>query len=362
MAFPIEETGGQPPSPVVEASGARPPTLPAGEPIAAPHRSLLSGLRAATFFRSFKMRLGLGIFVFFVLMAAFGPLIVRTDPQAMGPDSLMAPSAQHLLGTTQTGQDVLAQLLNGARTSLFVGFVAGGVATCLSVILGLAAGYLGGAGDESISMLSNIFLVIPALPLLIIMSAYLPSKGPFTIALVISVTGWAWGARVLRSQTLSMRKRDFVEAARASGEGTLRILFAEILPNEVAIVASSFIGTVIYAIITEASLAFLGLSDPTMTSWGTMLYWAQNNNALLVGAWWWFVPPGLCIALVGAGLALVNFGIDEITNPRLRTATPPIPTARRSRAAITSAAAAGGAVDESVARSSVAPSQGGALQ
>ena len=146
-------------------------------------------------------------------------------------------------------------------------------------------------------------------------------RGPLPVAIVIGFTGWAWGARVLRAQTMSLRKREFVEAARASGESTLRIIFAEILTNELAIVASSLIFTIIYAIFSEVGLEFLGLSDVTVTSWGNMLFWATNNQALLLGAWWWIVPPGLCIALLGAGLAFTNFGIDELTNPRLRDAS-----------------------------------------
>lgn len=319
MAIPARGAEPLPEETRYQPGGDVPPTAPAGAALTAATPVARPRTLAATLLNSMRMRLGLSIFALFALVAIFGPLIIRTDPQAMSAAVLQPPSAAHLLGTTQTGQDVLAQLVNGARTSLTVGFVAGIIATALSVIFGVTSGYLGGAMDEGISMLSNIFLVIPALPLLIVLASYLTAKGPLTIGLVISVTGWAWGARVMRAQTLSMRKRDFVEAARASGESAIRIIFAEILPNELAIVASSFIGTVIYAIITEASLAFLGLSDVTMTSWGTMLYWAENNNALLVGAWWWFVPPGLCIALVGAGLALVNFGIDEITNPRLRS-------------------------------------------
>jgi peptide/nickel transport system permease protein len=141
------------------------------------------------------------------------------------------------------------------------------------------------------------------------------------VALVISFTGWSWGARVLRSQTLSLRRREFVQAARAGGERTHRIIFWEILPNEIAIVASSLVFTIIFAILAEIGLEFLGLSDVTLNSWGNMLYWASNNNALLVGAWWWFLPPGLCIAVLGAGLAFINSGIDEITNPRLRDAS-----------------------------------------
>lgn len=267
-----------------------------------------------------KIAVGLAIIIFFVLLAAVGPLIDRTNPSALSSAVLQPPSAHHLLGTTESGQDVLAQLIVGARISLLVGFVAGAIATAFSLFVGLLSGYLGGVSDDLLSTLSNIFLVIPTLPLVIVLAGYLPNKGALSVAIVISVSGWAWGARVQRAQTLSIRRRDFIEAARIAGEGTMRIILFEILPNEWAIVATNFLFTVIFAILTEAALAFLGLANVSEWSWGTMLYWAQNDSALQVGAWWWFVPPGLCIALVGTGLALVNFGIDEFVNPRLRVA------------------------------------------
>src|SRR6202012_3404458 len=136
------------------------------------------------------------------------------------------------------------------------------------------------------------------------------------IGVIIAITGWAWGARVLRAQTLSVKRREFVEAARIIGEGRIRIMFAEVVPNLLAIVASSFLFTMLYAIGTYIALAYLGVTSTSVWNWGTMLYWAQNSNAPLTGAWWWFVPPGLCIALVGMGLALLNFGVDEFINPR----------------------------------------------
>lgn len=274
----------------------------------------LRGLRSRKIVVGFAM---LGVFVF---VAAFAPLLDGTSPSALSATVLQPPSAQHLLGTTQSGQDVLAQLLDGTRISLLVGFVSAAVATLLSLLVGLSAGYLGGMSDEALSGLTNVFLVIPGLPLVIVLAGYLPSKGSLAVAVVIAVTGWAWGARVLRAQTLSLRRRDFVEAARATGERPIRIVLAEILPNQLAIVAALFLGTVTYAVLTQAGLAFLGLADVSSWSWGTMLYWAQNNGALQSGAWWWFVPPGLAIALLGTSLALINFGIDEFVNPRLRVA------------------------------------------
>jgi peptide/nickel transport system permease protein len=276
------------------------------------------GRRWKSALRSKKTMCGLVIIGFFIVIAIIGPWIAPHDPSTTGGAPLAAPSGSHLLGTTQTGQDVLSQLIVGTRISMLVGFIAAAIASVLSVVVGLAGGYFGGIIDEVLDVISNVFLVIPSLPLVIVLAGYLPSRGSLSVAVVISVTGWAWGARVMRAQTLSIRRRDYVEAARATGESTVRILFVEILPNELAIVAANFLGTVTFAILTQAGLAFLGLSDVSSWSWGTMLYWAQSAQALELGAWWWFIPPGLCIALVGTGLVMINFGIDEFINPRLR--------------------------------------------
>ncbi len=278
-------------------------------------------LAAQPSLRSAKMRVGLGIVGSFVFLALVGPLLIHGDPTAFSADQLQAPSVSHWLGTTQTGQDVFTQVVLGARATLLVGFATGLLAPSLSVIIGLTAGYFGGVLDDLLSLLINIFLVMPALPLMIVLAGYVPVHGPLPVALVISFTGWSWGARVLRSQTLSLRRREFVQAARAGGERWHRVIFWEILPNEIPIVVSSLVFTIIFAILAEIGLEFLGLSDVTLSSWGNMLYWASNSNALLLGAWWWFLPPGLCIALLGAGLAFINSGIDELTNPRLRDAS-----------------------------------------
>ena len=265
-----------------------------------------------------KVSFGLGILIFFTLVAIFGPIILTKDPNAFSTDILSPPSATHWLGTTQTGQDVFTQVVVGTRLSIVLGFITGLIATLISVIVGLTGGYFGGWIDDVLSLLSNVFLVLPGLPLAIVLAAFLPYKGPLTVGFVTVITGWSWGARVLRSQTLSMRNREFVEAAKASGETSWRIIFFEIFPNEIALVAAELLGTIIYAILAEAGLEFLGLGDVTTVSWGTMFYWAGNNDAILLGAWWWILAPGLCVAVLGAGLAFINFGIDEIANPRLR--------------------------------------------
>jgi peptide/nickel transport system permease protein len=279
-----------------------------------PGRSWLRGLLAP------KVLTGLVIVGIFTAMAILGPLLLHGDPGSITSARLQPPSLHHLLGTTQQGQDVLTQVIYGARISMEVGFAAGVLTTLWSLLVGLTGGYLSGTSSELLSMFANVFLVLPSLPLVVIMAAYLPNSGSAGIIIVITVTGWAWGARVLRAQTLSLRRRDFVEAARATGQGPVKIMLYDILPNEVAIITVTFLGSVVAAILTEASIAFLGLSNVTQWSWGTMLYWAQVSGAELSQAWWWFVPPGLCIALVGTGLAFVNFGIDDVINPRLRSA------------------------------------------
>src|SRR5262249_7804408 len=175
-----------------------------------------------------KVTIGLVIVLFFVLLALFGPLIAGTDAKAFGSDLHVSPSGAHLLGTTSYGQDVLDQVMIGARISVALGFITGIITTIISVVVGLVSGYVGGWGDESLSVLSNVFLVLPTLPLAIVLTSFLPYKGPLTIGFVLTITGWSWGARVLRAQTLSMRNREFVTAAKATGEPTWRIIFFEI--------------------------------------------------------------------------------------------------------------------------------------
>jgi len=255
---------------------------------------------------------------FFILLAIFGPIILRQDPLTFTEDVLQPPSATHLFGTTNFGEDVFLQTVVGARFSVFMGLGIGLVTSIISVLVGLTSGYFVGWVDETPSLVCNVFLVLPTLPLAILLAAFLPNKGTVAIGFVLTITGWSWGARVLRSQTLSLRNRDCVEAARASGESTWRIIFYEILPNQTSIVAAQFFGTVVYVILAETALEYLGLGDITASTWGNMLFSASNNAALLLGAWWWFLPPGLCIAILGAALTFVNFGIDEIANPRLR--------------------------------------------
>lgn len=264
-----------------------------------------------------KVMAGSIIVAFFVLVAIFGPLFINQNPLKFTLNLLAPPSSAHWLGTNQGGQDIFIQMVVGTRVSVFWAFLTGFLVLILSIAIGLVSGYMGGIVDDILSLLTNVFLVIPGLPLAIVATQYF-SRSELTIALIVALTNWPWGARVMRAQTLSMRNREFVTAARAGGERVWRIIFFDILPNELSLVAAAFITTTIQVMLALAGLEFLGFGDSLTVSWGTILNGAFVGDALLLSAWWWFVPPGLCIALLGSGLALMNFGIDELADPRLR--------------------------------------------
>lgn len=266
-----------------------------------------------------KALVGVTILAIVILVAVFAPLLTEYSPTQRVGRPHQPPSADHWLGTTRLGYDVFTRLIYGARISLAVGFGAGLLITVIGTVLGIIAGYKGGLVDEVITFFTNMILVIPNLPLLLVLAAFIGQASPLVIALILGFTSWAWGVRVTRSETLSVRQRDFVKSAEMLGEPGWRIMAFEIFPNLVSIVGINFIGSVIFAVITEATLEFLGLGDPNTVSWGIMLYNAQNSSALSVGAWWDVLTPCVALAVLGLGLALINFAIDEIANPRLRT-------------------------------------------
>jgi peptide/nickel transport system permease protein len=267
-----------------------------------------------------KAKIGAAILGLFVLIAIIGPAIAPYDPSAISStqDVALGPNAHHLLGTAVDGGDIFSQLLVSIRGTVVLGVLVAAIATFLSVAVGVTAGFLGGVADEGLSLLTNVFLILPALPLLIIVLGFLPRSGQLPTVLVLSLLGWAWGARVIRAQTLTLRGRDFVAAARETGEPTWRLVVFEVLPNEISLIAANFVGTFLYAILTSVALAFIGVADLSSWSLGVMLYWAQNGTAINIGAWWWYVPPGLAVAVLGMSLVLLNFGLDELGNPRLR--------------------------------------------
>ena len=269
-------------------------------------------------FQNWKSATGFTIFFIFLLIAIFAPWIAPYSPSATIYDPNLAPTADHWFGTTNTGQDLYSQFIFSARNTMIVGFGAGILSTIIGLIFGVIGGYRGGLTDAILGFITNLFLVLPGLALLIVIEAYLKASTPFVNGLIIALTGWAWGARVFRSQTMTLAGRDFISAAKMSGKSSLRIMITEICPNMLSIIAGNIMFATLGAILAEAGLAFLGFEDINSTSWGTMLYWASSNSALLRGAWWWFIPPGVGIALVGLSLVLMNFAIDQITNPRLK--------------------------------------------
>ncbi|MEU7873569.1 ABC transporter permease [Dactylosporangium sp. NPDC049140] len=240
------------------------------------------------------------------------------DPDAIAFVPRLHPGAQHWLGTTGLGQDIFAQLVYGTRQSLLIAMTAGLIATVLSVAVGVSAAYLGGIADDVLSLITDIFLVIPTFPLVVVLAAYVGSGSFWVLVGVLVLTGWAYGARQLRAQTLSLRNRDFLESARVRGERRSYIIVAEVLPTMSSLILANFLGAALYAVLAAAGLQFLGLGNTSSDSWGSMLYWSQNQGALVSGLPWWSIAPGLCVALLGAALALVNYAFDELSNPAPR--------------------------------------------
>lgn len=265
-----------------------------------------------------KSRVGLILLLAFALIAIFAPLIAPHDPHDTQFLASEQPSKAHWLGTTQAGEDILSQLIWGARTSLIIGVLAGTFSTLIGLMIGMTAGYAGGLLDDILSFFINLALVVPTLPLMITLSAYSQVKGITLIIFVISITGWGWGARIKHSQIITLRERDYITASIFSGDPMWRIIFREIMPNMTSLIVASFIGASAAAVGAEAGLAFLGLGDPQTVSWGTMLMWANNSGAMLTGQWAYLVAPGLTLALLITSLTLINFGIDAISNPHLR--------------------------------------------
>lgn len=274
-----------------------------------------------TVWSSPKAKVGILLLGFFMLLAILAPLIAPYGPTQNDFGRNEAASGAHWFGTTAAGEDVFSQVVFGTRVSLTVALIAGALSTLIAVVVGLSWGYSKGIISEVINFIVNLFLVIPGLPLMIVIAAYIQNGGLAMIIGVVVITGWAWGARVLHSQSKSLRGRDFVTAAQFSGDSAPRIIFREILPNMTSIVVGSFVGAATAAIIAEASLSFLGIGDTTRVSWGSMLFWAQNSSALLTGQWLLLLMPGLSIALLALAFTLVNFGIDGLSNPRLREGT-----------------------------------------
>lgn len=291
--------------PAVIAPGRRPRLL------RTPHfLKLLLGNRKAAF--------GLAVLTVIVLMAVFAPILTPYHPADFADMPSESPSPTHWFGTTHQGQDVFAQVLYGGRISLFVAAAAAALATLISAFLGMLSAYVGGWLDETVNLVTNIFLVIPALPLLIVVSSYIPNRGTVSMILILAFFMWSGEERILRAQALTLRNRDFVMASAATGESVWRIVLGEIMPNMTSRIAAGFVGSFVGAILFAAALEFLGFGSLSDVSWGTTLFWAQNNASLMSGEWWHFTFPGLAIAISATSLIFINYAIDEISNPRLQ--------------------------------------------
>jgi peptide/nickel transport system permease protein len=266
-----------------------------------------------------KSRFGLIVIAFMIVIAVIAPWISVSNPTDFNIlATRQAPSWHHLFGTTDQGSDIFSQVVLGTRRSLILGAAAAVIATMLAATLGILAAYAGGIVDEIVNFLTNVFLVIPTIPLLVVISGYLKARGMLTMILVLGFTLWAFEARILRGQALSLRNRDFVQAAKVAGESTWRIVFGELMPNMISRIAAAFVLVFYIALLVDAGLEFLGLGDTTHVSWGMVLYWAQNNSTVLQGEWWPFLFPGLALVLTVVGLVFLLAGIDEVSNPRLR--------------------------------------------
>ncbi len=256
-----------------------------------------------------------------ILVAIVGPVVLPFDPAKVGSTAASIfehPSAAHWLGTDELGRDVFRETISGSQISLLVGLLATAISMVVGTTVGLIGGYFRGAGSSVLMRFTDFFLVLPTLPLIIVLAA-LFGQSLTIIILVIGLTSWASTARIVRAQVLSLRERTFVERVRGLGASDLRIIGVHILPNVLPLVFANTVLVIAGSILSEATLAFLGLGDPVHVSWGTMLHFAFEAGAAGRGAWWYLLPPGIGIVVVVLGFTLIGHTLDRIVNPRLRS-------------------------------------------
>jgi len=305
MAIPVTTTG----------------LLEPAEGLSGPHRRSTPHRITKAIRTNRKATIGVVLMTVFIFVALFPGLLAHQDPNAISNHIFAHPSAAHLLGTDNLGRDLYAQVIDGTRNVLILALAVGLLTTVVAMLIGVAAAYLGGLWDSVLNFVTDVLLVIPIFPLLIIIAAYLPSAGNNVLILVLTFTGWSYTARQLRAQAQSIRNRDFLLAARVRGERPLYIIVVEILPTMTSLLLASFLNNALYAVLAGSGLQFIGLGNANNVSWGTTLYWAQQNNALGSGLYAWAIVPGACIALMGAAFAFINYAFDEIGNPALRPLT-----------------------------------------
>ncbi len=283
----------------------------------------MTSLRESLYFavRNRKLVIGLSITSFMLLFAIVGPFFAQHPPLEYGGSLSLAPTTKdgYWFGTTLLGQDVYSQFVNGLRLAFIVGALGGGIAAFIGMVVGFTAGYRGGIIDEILNMLTNVVLVIPTFALLLVIAAYLQVRGIATEAIFIGITSWPWAARALRAQTFSLTSREFVSLARLSGSSSWKIITREIAPNMSSYIFMMFILLFGGAILIAATLDFIGLGPSNTISLGMMMQLSVQNAALQLHLWWWFVPPGLAIMAIVGSLYVMNVGLDEVFNPKLRS-------------------------------------------
>ena len=302
-------------------ASAAPEPAPAGVPGAT--RAASEGVGRAREIRYFALRsrkvlISSAILLLLIALAVVRPRHRPGDPHPVAGPVAAAPSAEYWFGTTTFGQDVFAQFVNGLASTFLIGLAGGGLAAVIGVVIGFVAGYRGGWIDEILSGFTNVVLVIPTLALLLVVTAFLQARGLLVEAAFIGLTSWPWAARAIRAQTFSLNSREFVDLARITGLPSRRVIFSEIAPNMSSYLFMTFILLFGGAILIAASLDFIGLGPTEGVSLGLMMYNSVAWSALQLGLWWWFLPPGIGITAIVGALYVMNVGLDEIFNPRLR--------------------------------------------
>ena len=315
---PLAAATGSPAPGAVATVPSAPAPSPTGDPGAVP--AAARRRREILYFASRDRRvlLGIAIILSLVILAIVGPILDPRDPQAFDGPLGQPPSGDYWFGTTTFGEDVFAQFTNGLQATFLVGLLGGGLAAVVGIAVGFVAGYRGGLVDDILTMITNIVLVIPTLVVLVILAAFLSARGVVVEAIFVGLTSWPWAARAIRAQTFSLRSREFVDLAHLSGLRSWRIIFQEIAPNMGSYLFMTFILLFGGAVLIAATLDFIGLGPTEGISLGLMMNNAVLWSALQLGLWWWFIPPGLGITAIVGALYVMDVGLDEIFNPKLR--------------------------------------------
>ncbi len=265
-----------------------------------------------------KARLGLIIFAIFIAIAIYGQFFTPYPPADDNFRTFLGPSLKHLFGTDYDGHDVFSQFMYGTGVSLYVGASVALISTLIGTIVGLLSGYYGGILDNFLMRFVDILLILPQFPLLVILSTYFKPTITSTI-IVLSILGWPFMSRVIRSQILTTKERPFILAALLSGMSGYQIMFKEIFKFVLPLIIINTVYIFVGAIVAQAGLAFFGLGDLSSINWGTMLYYAQAEDAVIYSAWWWILPPGIAIAILGVAANIFGNGVTEVFGKRSGT-------------------------------------------